>query len=145
MPSIATIAAEWGRPADCWKCGSARGLTRAHLVAVMHDGTDDPENLALLCENCHAVQPKEWTDRADAIAWLDDGMTGDESMAAYLVARLVAELEVDPATTAATAELLRGVVVATSPPRTAAEAVMNFRIALGADALDAEAERLGTP
>jgi hypothetical protein len=40
----------------CFKCGFTGGFTaveRTHIISVFNDGTDDLENLHLLCSNCH--------------------------------------------------------------------------------------------
>lgn len=40
----------------CVKCGCSDGLDVHHIRAKVNGGTDDPENLVVLCKACHA----EW-------------------------------------------------------------------------------------
>lgn len=139
MPTVAQIAAAWDRPAGCcWRCDARCRPERAHLVAVMHDGTDDPTNLALLCRLCHAMQPQEFDDRAEAVAWLEDRSAGtaDEQAVARLVDRLTVD---DDAPAAAAAELVRRALDELEAPRSAGDAVANMRLRLLADALEARA------
>ena len=60
MPSVRKIAKAHGLPVDqCWACGEDCGdaIERAHIQAVSHGGSDDPENIFLLCWRCHREQP----------------------------------------------------------------------------------------
>jgi len=55
---------------DSWRCAGA-WLDRAHLHDHANGGTAEPDNLVPLCHLCHGVMPADYTDRADALAWVD--------------------------------------------------------------------------
>lgn len=38
---------------NCWLCGSENDLVIHHIVPVNKGGSDDVENLSIVCENCH--------------------------------------------------------------------------------------------
>lgn len=80
---------DWGEP-SCWACGEfwwgrydrsvesdsdfdrvweAAPLERCHIVAPSLDGTDDPENLFLLCRDCHDRAPNT-TSREGFLRWV---------------------------------------------------------------------------
>lgn len=46
---------EWGiMPGECFACGKrVQGLARCHIIPVICGGSNDPENLHLLCPSCH--------------------------------------------------------------------------------------------
>lgn len=76
-PAIATIAAANapgfvdGAPSDeCWAC-RVPGIVpeRAHIVAVLHGGSNDPDNFLLLCGHCHTDQP-DGASREQQLDWL---------------------------------------------------------------------------
>jgi hypothetical protein len=41
----------------CWRCAHKRQLQRCHIVPKSLGGPDAPENLVLLCRQCHAEAP----------------------------------------------------------------------------------------
>lgn len=41
----------------CWACGEQRRTEKAHIVPVALGGSDDPLNLFILCNKCHAEGP----------------------------------------------------------------------------------------
>lgn len=43
------------RDGTCQRCGSDRRLEVDHILPVVDGGTDDPENLRLLCHGCHVA------------------------------------------------------------------------------------------
>jgi len=54
MPSAQRIAAYQHRSSSKpQSCGGGNRIERAHLVAVSDGGSDEVENLALLCHRCH--------------------------------------------------------------------------------------------
>jgi hypothetical protein len=77
LPSRKKIAEAHGDYADCWDCcwhcaRDTHRLERHHVVPVALGGTDDVENLALLCGPCHREAPgipdAEW-----AWKWIRSG------------------------------------------------------------------------
>lgn len=38
----------------CMACGHIGGLQRAHILSAFNGGSHDPDNIHLLCRNCHA-------------------------------------------------------------------------------------------
>ena len=64
MPSKAAIRDAWQRfafdiPQDvwnCWGCVFGTPTERAHIHAVHAGGSNDPENMVLLCRACHTAQ-----------------------------------------------------------------------------------------
>jgi hypothetical protein len=45
---------EWGIvPGECFACGD-RGVQRAHIIPRCYGGSDDIDNIHLLCARCHA-------------------------------------------------------------------------------------------
>ena len=92
LPAVHTIAELWGRDERCWKCGAWEHLERCHLVGRAKGGPDDAWNLAILCRGCHAAQPEEFTVFLDAVAWLNDGLTGEESLAGVYARRAIGSL-----------------------------------------------------
>ncbi|MFI2207662.1 HNH endonuclease signature motif containing protein [Streptomyces sp. NPDC020192] len=81
--ALRRILEEAGRPVACEACtyGASRytteddravwtGLDIAHIVPVAADGTDDADNLAVLCRPCHESAPN--TASRDAfLSWLE--------------------------------------------------------------------------
>lgn len=58
MPSTKAIASWHGHPdKTCWRCGRHGRVERAHIVDRVFGGLDGVQNLALLCEPCHAQMP----------------------------------------------------------------------------------------
>lgn len=53
----------------CWACGEATRLERAHVQAVAHGGSHEPENFFLLCAYCHDEQP-DGQPRDAQVRWL---------------------------------------------------------------------------
>ncbi|MFD2755637.1 HNH endonuclease [Comamonas terrae] len=41
----------------CWRCAHKRNLQRCHIVPRSLGGSDQPENLVLLCKQCHTEAP----------------------------------------------------------------------------------------
>lgn len=41
----------------CWRCGTASGFQRCHIVPRSLGGTDGPENTICLCPRCHDQAP----------------------------------------------------------------------------------------
>lgn len=83
MPSESAIRAHWaGRlwgpkgydssaeflePGTCFACGMD-GSVRAHILARAAGGDDTPENLHILCDQCH--KDSEYLDGDRYMAWL---------------------------------------------------------------------------
>ena len=53
LPKIDTTNAH----KKCWACGGEKPLQKCHIQSVAFGGHNNPENLLLLCRECHAVQP----------------------------------------------------------------------------------------
>lgn len=70
---IAEIAARHGGTFDpireCWACIEAASLVRAHVVAHTAGGPDEPQNMWLLCSECHKEQP-DGASREGQLIWL---------------------------------------------------------------------------
>lgn len=58
-------------PAGCFSCGCGGELERAHIVPrhPPHNGSDDADNLHLLCRPCH-LESEPIADRATYMAWI---------------------------------------------------------------------------
>lgn len=41
----------------CWRCGYKRGLERCHIIPRSLGGSDECDNLVLLCASCHKEAP----------------------------------------------------------------------------------------
>jgi hypothetical protein len=62
MPSITSIVSYWNKEYSddlnssfCWGCGfNVKHLERAHLLSRANGGSDDSDNLVLLCRFCHS-------------------------------------------------------------------------------------------
>ena len=56
---LGKIARFWNRPTECWKkgCGRHSQLEAAHIIPNCLYGKDEPENLVILCKECHACAP----------------------------------------------------------------------------------------
>lgn len=52
----------------CWACGMEEKTERAHIKSKWRGGSDDVENLHLLCSDCHKAS--EWMDGDVYIEWL---------------------------------------------------------------------------
>lgn len=52
------LSVDWAE-ADhrCWRCGYEDNLQRCHIIPDALGGKDEPSNLVLLCERCHADGP----------------------------------------------------------------------------------------
>jgi hypothetical protein len=76
----AEVVLEFGSTVDqvtcCWRCG-ARSVERAHIVAASQGGTDDADNLLLLCHTCHMWQPDGAT-REEQMQWVCRGASWAE-------------------------------------------------------------------
>ena len=58
-----------GEKINCEKCGASSGLEWHHLILFSEGGTDDPENLAVLCNTCHQQLHKTNNDFKKAGRW----------------------------------------------------------------------------
>lgn len=78
---------------ECWACGfRVEGpLTRAHVIARTHGGSDDPENFFLLCNHCHESQP-DGASREEQIRWLHSAPKLNEWVDG-LIARVIADAQ----------------------------------------------------
>ncbi len=60
-PSASTVARHWrGDPHErfrCWRCDHGCRPDKAHLVDRMLGGLDGPQNIYLLCPECHHGMP----------------------------------------------------------------------------------------
>jgi len=69
---VSTFDLDIGEPA-CMACGSIRDkwskLERAHLTPRALGGSDDPENIVLLCNSCHRDAP-DYADPSFMIQWI---------------------------------------------------------------------------
>lgn len=69
MPTLKKIAAAWDRcDKSCWACGDGFDLQRCHIVSRQNGGSDEPDNLAILCRPCHAKS--EHFNRETFFRWL---------------------------------------------------------------------------
>lgn len=91
MPSKAKIASHWEGgyrcPDDwdveeqgfiCFVCGKPGEVERAHILAVVDGGSNDPSNLHLLCSGCHKDSEylngrryEAWFHNASKARWKD--------------------------------------------------------------------------
>lgn len=64
----------------CWACGMADGSTleRAHITARSDGGSDEVENLHLLCHVCH--KSSEFLTGEDYFTWLENRTFMDASI-----------------------------------------------------------------
>jgi len=70
MPTLKKIAGAWGRcDKTCWACGDGFDLQRCHIVSRHSGGSDDPENIAILCRVCHAKS--EHFNSETFLRWID--------------------------------------------------------------------------
>lgn len=52
------LSVDWSEAdTHCWRCGCERNLQRCHIVPDSLGGRDEPANIVLLCERCHAEGP----------------------------------------------------------------------------------------
>lgn len=52
------LSVDWAEAKErCWRCGCERNLQRCHIVPHALGGKDEPSNIVLLCERCHADGP----------------------------------------------------------------------------------------
>lgn len=76
----------------CWGCGfTAPFIDRAHVRAVCDGGTNEPENMVLLCRMCHTAQETVCiTDkgRENFVKALEDGVPFMKARAEYLLAQV---------------------------------------------------------
>lgn len=54
----------------CWCCGKRGYQERAHIVARSLGGSEDPENMFLLCADCHVNSPDTVNPRA-FVSWVN--------------------------------------------------------------------------
>ena len=52
----------------CWGCGMLERVERAHILAHQEGGSNEVENLNLLCEDCH--EASEMISGAEYMDWL---------------------------------------------------------------------------
>lgn len=52
------LSVDWSEAdTHCWRCGCQNHLQRCHIIPDSLEGKDEPANLVLLCERCHAEGP----------------------------------------------------------------------------------------
>lgn len=52
------LSVDWAEAEErCWRCGCERNLQRCYIVPHALGGKDEPSNIVLLCERCHADGP----------------------------------------------------------------------------------------
>src|SRR5262249_14409457 len=52
------LAVDWSEAHErCWRCGDKRRLEKGNIVPRSLGGTNEPENLVLLCKFCHRENP----------------------------------------------------------------------------------------
>lgn len=52
------LSVDWAEAKErCWRCGCERNLQRCYIVPHALGGKDEPSNIVLLCERCHADGP----------------------------------------------------------------------------------------
>lgn len=52
------LSVDWSEgETHCWRCGCERKLERCHIIPDSLGGKDEPANIVLLCERCHAEGP----------------------------------------------------------------------------------------
>jgi hypothetical protein len=54
----------------CWKCTKTRPLEKCHIIPKSLNGADAPNNLVLLCKECHVQNPNV-NDKEYYISWLN--------------------------------------------------------------------------
>jgi len=62
-------------PNLCWMCQQTHWDQKAHIIAASQKGSNHPDNLLLLCGNCHIIQGisdliQEWTKESQYL-WLE--------------------------------------------------------------------------
>lgn len=78
----------------CWRCSEKRRLTECHIVPKALGGTNTPDNIVLLCHDCHLENPNigdkgvmvDWLKAATRFSW--GGLYGS-----YWRGRTIAEYE----------------------------------------------------
>lgn len=54
----AGLSVDWAEAHErCWRCGCKNSLQRCHIIPDSLGGKDEPSNLVLLCNRCHADGP----------------------------------------------------------------------------------------
>ena len=53
----------------CWRCGYVRDLERCHIIPRSLNGADTPDNLVLLCNECHQEAPNV-NDKDYMMKWI---------------------------------------------------------------------------
>jgi ribosomal protein L37E len=52
------LAVDWAEAHErCWRCGYKSSLERCHIIPHSLGGSEEPENLVLLCRRCHREAP----------------------------------------------------------------------------------------
>lgn len=52
------LSVDWSEAdTHCWRCGCEKNLQRCHIIPDSLGGKDEPSNIVLLCERCHAEGP----------------------------------------------------------------------------------------
>ncbi|MCV6636236.1 HNH endonuclease signature motif containing protein [Candidatus Albibeggiatoa sp. nov. NOAA] len=52
------LSVDWSEAEElCWRCTQKRSLQRCHIVPHALGGSEEPNNLVLLCSQCHAEAP----------------------------------------------------------------------------------------
>jgi len=67
------IGVDWSDAMDrCWRCGrQTKSLQRCHVVAKQFGGKLVPENVVLLCRDCHDEAP-DVTDASEVWRWIKE-------------------------------------------------------------------------
>lgn len=53
-----SLSIDWAEASKrCWRCTGKRKLQRCHVVPRSLGGSEEPENLVLLCGQCHSEAP----------------------------------------------------------------------------------------
>jgi hypothetical protein len=64
------LSVDWAEAHErCWRCGYKRRLQKCHIIPRSLGGSDDAENLVLLCKFCHRENPNV-TDPSFMWLWL---------------------------------------------------------------------------
>lgn len=86
MPSKEKILAYWIDKIHiedcvdtCFKCGEVGQIERAHITSVYNGGTDELDNLHLLCKGCHA-KSEAWEGDAYKLWFNHNGIHEQFSM-----------------------------------------------------------------
>lgn len=76
---------EYDKGKTCWACGLKFGTQRCHIKAKCDGGTDEVDNLLLLCKRCHMSQETICMDEKRREKFVELVLDG----APFMVARLL--------------------------------------------------------